>query len=304
MEAVDTIIIGAGPAGLTAALYLARYEKKTLVLTEDIGGQAATSGEVANYPAFELISGSELTQKMLEQVKKYPTVEVRFPAEVKSVEKKGDLFEVSTKEKVYQAKTVLITAGKRHRTLGVPDEEKLVGKGLSYCATCDGPFAKGRKTVIIGGGNSAADAALILAKIAKQITVLNLTDKMKAETVRLNRIRMGKNTRIINNAKATKIDTQNGKIASVVYEDKSGKEQLIETEMVFVEIGYMPNTEIFSDMVELNENKEIVVKADCSTKTEGLYAAGDITDTPHKQVIIACGEGAKAAMSINKALEK
>jgi alkyl hydroperoxide reductase subunit F len=296
----DVIIIGAGPAGLTAALYLARYEKKVLVLSEDIGGQASTSGEVGNYPGFELISGHELSEKILSQLKKYKNLEIKYPVKVESVLKKEGGFEVKAEEDSYTSKMVLITSGKRHRELGLPKEKELVGKGLSYCAT----FAKGKKTVVIGGGNSAADAAIILGRIAEEVSVLNLNERMQAETVRLEKIEGMGNIKIINKAKTTDIDTDNSMVSGIIYEDVSGKQNKIEAQMIFVEIGYVPNTEIFKDLTELNRSGEIVVDGLNETKTKGLYAAGDITAVPHKQIIIACGEGAKAAMSINLALEK
>ena len=304
MDVIDTIIIGAGPAGLTAALYLARYEKNVLVLSEDIGGQAATSGEIGNYPGFEMISGTDLSSKMMEQLKSYDNIEIKFPFKVSGVTKAGDEFEVKSGDEIFKSKTVLITAGKRHRHLGLQNEESLVGKGLSYCATCDGPFAKGKDTVVIGGGNSAADAAMILSKIARKITIINLNDKMAAEQVRLDKISKDEKIEIINNAKTSDIESENGLIKSVVYKDTNGDDHNVAAQMVFVEIGYIPNTENFKDVVEINRMGEIVVDKDNLTKTEGLYAAGDITDVIHKQVIIACGEGAKAAMSINSALEK
>lgn len=300
----DVIIIGAGPAGLTAALYLARYEKKVLVLSEDIGGQASTSGEVGNYPGFELISGHELSEKMLTQIKKYQNLEVKYPVKVEGVVKTENGFEVKAGEETFLSKMVLVTSGKRHRSLGLDNEKELVGKGLSYCATCDGPFAKGKKTVVIGGGNSAADAAIILGRIASEVTVLNLNEKMQAEAVRLDKIKEMDNIKIINQAKTTGIQSENSLVSAVLYEDAQGDNKVVETNMVFVEIGYVPNTEIFKDITELNRAGEIVVNDLNETKTEGLYAAGDITNVRHKQIIIACGEGAKAAMSINLALEK
>lgn len=304
MEVKDTIIIGAGPAGLTAALYLARYEKDVLVLSEDLGGQAATSGEIGNYPGFDSISGQELLMKMADQLKKYDNIEIKYPYKVTKVSKSGDRFEVVAGDQFFKSKTVIITAGKRHRDLGIENEEGLIGKGLSYCATCDGPFAKGKKTVVIGGGNSAADAAMILAKIAEKVTILNLSDKMAAEKVRLEKISKTENVELINNAKTKNVSTTNGFVSSVEYELIDGKSMSVEAQMVFVEIGYIPNTEVFKDLVKINKVGEIVVGRNNLTKTTGLYAAGDITDVQHKQVVIACGEGAKAAMSINLALEK
>lgn len=304
MEKYDSIIIGAGPAGLAAALYLGRYERKTLVLTQDIGGQAFTAGEIGNYPGFDLISGAQLFEKIHNQLKAYNNVEIKFPSRVLSVEKTEDGFKVKTGDGEYEAKTVLITAGKSHRTLGVKNEEGYVGKGLSYCATCDGPFAKGKETVVIGGGNSAADAAMILSKIANKVTVLNLNRQMAAEKVRLDKIAKAGNVDIINSAKTTDIIEENGLVGAVKYTDQDGQPQEVKAQMIFVEIGYVPNTVMFKDLVELNQSSEIMIDKENQTRTAGLYAAGDITEVKHKQIVIAAGEGAKAAMSINLALEK
>ena len=300
----DCIIIGAGPAGLSAALYLARYEKNTLLLTSDLGGQAFNAGEIENYPGFEKIKGSDLIMKMVEQVKLYPKVELKFPVRVSSVTK-GEFFEVECEggEK-HQSKTIIIANGKHHRTLGIDSEEKFVGKGLSYCATCDGPFAKNKNVVVVGGGNSAASSALILSKIAKEVTVLCLADKMMAEQIRIDAINNASNIKIITNAKTKDIVAKDSIVSAVEYLD-GGSEQAkqVEAQMVFVEIGYVPNSDLFADLVEINEKKEIVVGPDNSTKTKGLFACGDITDIVHKQIVIAAGDGAKAAMSVNLHLE-
>lgn len=300
----DCIIIGAGPAGLAAALYLARYEKEVLILTTDLGGQAFNAGVIENYPAVDEINGSELISKMVEQVKKYKSVEIKYPVKVKKVAK-ADNFKVEDEAgEIYESKTVLIASGKHHRHLGIEGEEALVGKGLSYCATCDGPFAKGKRAVVIGGGNSAASSALILAKIAEQVTILNLGENLMAEQIRIDAIISSENITIINNAKTTGLEHPTGLVSGVAYVDKEGSEQKIDAQMVFVEIGYEPNSDIFTDVVDLNSQKEIIVGKDNSTKTDGLYACGDITDIVHKQVIIASGDGAKAAMSVNLYLEK
>ncbi len=301
----DCIIIGAGPAGLSAALYLARYERETLILTGDLGGQTFNAGLIENYPAIDQIPGNELIMKMVDQVKKYDKVELKYPTKVLKLVKTAEGFEVETEEgERYQSKTVIIASGKHHRHLGLPGEEEMVGKGLSYCATCDGPFAKGKEVVVIGGGNSAASSALILSKIATKVTVLTLDEKMRAEQVRVEAMEAAGNIEIIGKAKTTGLLQEGEMLNAVEYETSSGERQRVSAQMVFVEIGYEPNSDIFEDLVELNPGKEIIVRHDNMTKTEGLYACGDITDIAHKQIIIAAGDGAKAAMSVNIYLEK
>lgn len=301
----DCIIIGAGPAGLSAALYLARYERETLILTGDLGGQTFNAGLIENYPAIDQIPGNELIMKMVDQVRKYDKVELKYPTKVLKLVKTAEGFEVETEEgERYQSKTVIIASGKHHRHLGLPGEEEMVGKGLSYCATCDGPFAKGKEVVVIGGGNSAASSALILSKIATKVTVLTLDEKMRAEQVRVEAMEAAGNIEIIGKAKTTGLLQEGGMLNAVEYETSSGERQRVSAQMVFVEIGYEPNSDIFENLVELNPGKEIIVRHDNMTKTEGLYACGDITDIAHKQIIIAAGDGAKAAMSVNIYLEK
>jgi alkyl hydroperoxide reductase subunit F len=301
----ECIVIGAGPAGLAAALYLARYERESLLLTTDLGGQAFNAGEIENYPGYKKIAGSELIMKMVEQVKSYPKVELKYPVKIKKISK-DNFFELESEEgEKYQAKSVIIASGKHHRMLGVEGEENYVGKGLSYCATCDGPFAKGKKSIVVGGGNSAASSALILSKIASEVTVLCLGEKMMAEQIRIDAMKSAGNIKIITQAKTTKLIDTGGMLSAIEYTDlKENKAIQLDAQMVFVEIGYVPNTDIFAGLVELNQGKEIKVNPDNSTKTEGLYACGDITEITHKQVVIAAGDGAKAAMAVNEYLEK
>lgn len=299
----DTIIIGGGASALTGALYLGRYERNVLVVCDSVGGQTAIAGVIENFPGYASINGAELMLKLKTQVENLETVEIKEGASVSSVNENKDGFEVKSGDNIYQGKTILIAAGKRHRKLGLDNEDSLVGRGISYCATCDGPFARGKKAAVIGGGNSAVEAAQILSKVAQSVYVINISDRFNAETTRVKQIESDPKVEILQNTKLTELVADSGKLSQIKIKDAKGKESTKECQMVFVEIGWEPNTEEFGKFVELNEAKEIKIdKNDNKTSRVKVYAAGDITDISAKQVIVACGEGAKAAIAINKYL--
>ncbi len=301
----DCIIIGAGPAGLSAALYLARYGRDIIVASEDVGGQASTAGEIENYPGILKTSGHEFGELLKKQIDQYKNIEMLLPSKISSIQKKEDHFVVKAGEREYKSKTVLIATGKQSRQLNVPGEKELIGKGVSYCATCDGAFSKDKIVAVIGGGNSAADAALMISKIAKQVTILSLGEKLEAEQIRIDRIEGASNIEVITKAQTSSIVQKEGKLTALTYKDiETTEEKELLCDMVFIEIGYIPRTEIFKGLVDLNEKGEIIVDKTNQTSEKGIYAAGDITDVIWKQIIIACGDGAKAAMSVNQYLEK
>lgn len=301
----DTIIIGGGPSGLTAAIYLGRYHRKTLLVASDIGGQTAIAGTLENFPGFLDINGFELISKMHEQAKKLETVEIKVGERVNRIFKAGGLLTIETEGNSYQAKTILIAAGKRHRELGLENEKNLIGKGLSYCATCDGPFAKGKDIVVIGGGYAATEAALILKRVASSVTIINIGKELFGEKLTIKKIVEDKSIKVINSAKTTAIkQRKDSLIEKIEYcDEESGQTKTINARMVFVEIGQIPNTENFKETVDLNDKGEIIINNRNRTDKDGIYAAGDITDIRAKQTVIACGEGAKAAIAINDFLE-
>lgn len=301
----DVIIIGGGPSALSAGLYLGRYRKKTLMVTDSFGGLASTAGEVENYPGFMKIDGFELTHKMLEQVKSLDDIDLAEGEAVTSVVKNGEEFTVKANSKEYHALCVLICAGSKPRTLGIKGEDKLIGKGLSYCATCDGPLTKGKEVIVIGGGRSATEATITLTSIADKVTIVNINKDLSGEKVTLNKLELLKSVDIINNAETTEFVLDNNFIKAIKYKNKNSNEtKEVTGSMVFVEIGQIPNTENFKDIVKINEKGEIKIDQKTNdTSTKGIYSSGDITDIEFKQIIIAAGEGAKAAMSINRYLE-
>jgi thioredoxin reductase (NADPH) len=291
----DVIIIGAGPAGLTAAIYAIRRAMKTLIIAKDIGGQANLAERVENYPAIFNIAGYELMQKMKEQADK---LGVKFDLdEVVGIEKDGDLFIVKTIGGKEISKTVIIASGLIPRDLGVPGEEKFKGKGVSYCATCDAPFYKNKIAAVVGGGNSAVDAALLLSKFAKKVYLVHRRQGFRADEMLVCQLRETKNIELVLDSVISEIKGNEMVKSIIVSNVNSGDKREIKVDGVFVEIGYTTKIDWFKDMVKLNERNEIITDKECKTSTPGIFAAGDVTDIPFKQIVISAGEGAKAALS-------
>lgn len=289
----DLVIIGAGPAGITAAVYAARKKMDPLVITKDIGGQASLSGDIQNYTGYQFITGPELAIKFEEHMRKF-NFEIKENEEVKELISKKGTFLVKTDKDNYQAKTVIVASGKRSRELGVTGEREFRNKGLTYCATCDGPLFAGRDVAVIGGGNSALDAALQLIKIVNHIYIINITDSLTGDGIMQEKIRADNKVSIFNNSRVKEILGDSFVQAIKIEEDK--EEKVLDVQGIFVEIGLIPNSE-FASYLEKNERKEIVVNQRNETNIPGIFAAGDVTNVPEKQIIIAAGEGAKAVLS-------
>ena len=289
----DLAIIGAGPAGITAAVYAARKKMDPLVITKDIGGQATLSGDIQNYTGYQFITGPELAIKFEEHMRKF-NFEIKENEEVKELISPKGTFLVKTDKDNYQAKTVIVASGKRSRELGVTGEREFRNKGLTYCATCDGPLFAGRDVAVIGGGNSALDAVLQLIKIANKIYVINITDNLTGDGIMQEKIRADNKVFIFNNSRVKEILGDSFVRAIKIEEDK--EEKILAVQGIFVEIGLIPDSE-FAPSLEKNERKEIVVNQRNETNIQGVFAAGDVTNVPEKQIIIAAGEGAKAVLS-------
>lgn len=296
----EVIIVGAGPAGLTAAIYTTRRALKTLVISKDLGGQAALTNNIENYPGFNKVTGQDLMQKFYEQAT-LTGAEFDF-TEVESLEKEGDLFILKTaKNQSFQSKAVILAFGLTPRNLNVPGEKEFGGKGVAYCATCDGPLYKGKTVAVIGGGNSALDAAEFLSKIASKVYLLNRKDIFRGEEILLQKVKDSANVELIYNAE-TKEVVGDIKVNKLVY-TQANTDKEIAVEGIFVEIGHLAKTGWVANLVELNERKEIKISVDCVTRTPGLFAAGDITDISYKQAVISAGEGSKAALQAYKFLQ-
>jgi len=297
----DLIIIGAGPAGITAAVYAARKKMSILVISKDIGGQAAWSGDIENYTGYQFISGPELASKFEEHMKKYD-IELKEGKDVIGISKDAEKIIIKTDKAIYEAKTAIIASGKRSRELGVPGEKKFKNKGLTYCATCDGPLFADKDVAVVGGGNSALDAALQLMKIAKHVYIINITENLAGDEVMKEKVSNAGNVTIFNKSQVTAILGQQ-MVNAIKIKGDGEKEKVVAVEGVFVEIGLIPNTEFAND-IEKNDRGEIKVNSRNETNIPGIFAAGDVTDVPEKQIIIAAGEGSKALLSVFKYLAR
>jgi len=289
----DLIIIGAGPAGITAAVYAARNETDFLVLTGDIGGQTAWTDDIENYTGYQFITGMDLAVRFEEHMKKYD-VNVRQNESVESVRKEGDIVSVLTRDGECKARTVIIASGKRSKELNVPGEKEFKNKGLTYCATCDGPLFAGKDVAVIGGGNSALSAAIQLARIAGKVYVINITDRLGGEAVLRRKVEEDPRITVTNSASVSAI--KGDAFVSAISVCRGGEESDLAVQGVFIEIGLVPNSS-FAEEIEKNDAGEIKVNCRNETNIPGVFAAGDVTDVPEKQIIIAAGEGSKAALS-------
>ena len=289
----DLIIIGAGPAGITASVYAARKRMNFIVISQDIGGQTAWTGDIENYTGYQFITGPDLTAKFEEHLKKYG-IELKENEEVKNISKKDNTVLIKTDKGSYEAKTAIIASGKRSRELGVPGEKEFKNRGLTYCATCDGPLFGGKDTAVIGGGNSGLDAALQLIRIANKVYLINVTEELTGDPIMREKVRASDKVTVMNNTKVTAVLGE--KLVSGIKVKTKDKEETLSVQGVFVEIGLVPNAEFTKD-IDKNEFGEIKVDSYNRTNSPGIFAAGDVTDVPEKQIIIAAGEGSKAALS-------
>jgi len=299
----ELIIIGGGPAGMTAAVYAARKRIDALLLSKDIGGQVLWTASVENYMGYQYIEGIELMQKFEEQVKQFP-LEQKIGQGVVALSRRDIGFEVSTDTgESYQTKAVIVATGKRPRPLNVPGEEHLRGRGVTYCAICDGPLFAGQKVAVIGGGNSALEATHDMVKIAEHVYLVSLTS-LTGSKILVDKVKDAPNLNVFMEHEVVVIEGESRVEAIVIRDLKSGEEKRIEVGGIFIEIGLIPNSEFTSDIASLNKLGEIEV--DCANETgiPGLFAAGDVTNVVEKQIVVAAGEGAKAALQAHKYLQR
>jgi len=291
----DLIIIGAGPAGITASIYAARKRMNFIVISKQIGGQTAWSGDIENYTGFQFISGPELVAKFENNLKQY-NIPLKEGEEIDSVKQAEGFFEVKSSKGMYQSKTVLIATGKRSKELGVPGEKEYKNKGLFYCATCDGPLFSGKDVAVIGGGNSALDASIQLQRIASKVYVVDINPKLGGDAIMRDQVVNDPKVAVINNAKVLEIIGDKMVSGVKVLKTDTNETQILPVKGVFVEIGLIPSSE-FIDIVQKNPRGEILVDCECKTSVPGIFAAGDVTNVKDKQIIIAAGEGSKAVLS-------
>ncbi|PKL40007.1 MAG: hypothetical protein CVV44_07245 [Spirochaetae bacterium HGW-Spirochaetae-1] len=292
----DIIILGGGPAGLTAAVYCMRKGLKTGIIIRDLGGQVAETAGVENYMGYRYISGVELVDKFQGQVQEF-SIGFETGATVQSLEG-GPVKKIHLEDgRLFQAKAVIVTTGKSWRRLGVPGEKEFTGRGVAYCTTCDAPFFAGKKVVVVGGGNSGIEAAIDLARLATHVTIVQFLDTLTGDKILIERLNEFSNVDIIYEHEVTEIKGDASVNTVVVRKRKSGAGKDINADGIFVEIGLIPNSGFLKGTVELNEAGEISIDCACRTSVPGIFAAGDVTSVPFKQIIIAAGEGAKAALS-------
>jgi thioredoxin reductase (NADPH) len=301
----DVIVIGAGPAGLTAGIYLSRARLKTLIINEGtVGGQLVLTHEIANYPGVESISGYQLASIMKKQALSFGC-EIKSNASVREIELEGDSKSVTLSDgSIYCFKSMILTPGGRSRTLGVSGEDAFKGKGISYCATCDGDFFTGKEIVVVGGGNSALEEAVSLTKYATKVTIVHQFDEFQAFEHAVEEAKSNPKVHFIMGSAITSF-YGNENLESVDIKNlKSDETRNFKTDGVFIFIGYVPNTELLKGKVNLNQWGEIVIKADMSTDMEGIFAAGDSTAKRYRQVTTAVGDGTVAALAASNYLHE
>ena len=293
----DLAIIGGGPAGMTAAVYAARKKLKTLLVSKDLGGQVLSTTEVENYMGYQYIEGRQLMNKFKEQMRHFP-IDQEIGEEIEKLDKEEKFFSLLTPTgKKFRAKTVIIASGKRSRPLDVPGEKKLVGRGVSYCSICDAPFFEGKEVAVIGGGNSAFEAALDLVKIASRIYLIDIASSWRADPILVEQMKKEKEKVTFFPAHRIKEIEGKDKLEGITIENLNRKDtKHLSVQGIFIEIGLIPNSEFARSLVELNQTGEIVIDCGNHTSISGLFAAGDVSSVPEKQIIIAAGEGAKATL--------
>jgi NADH-dependent peroxiredoxin subunit F len=299
----DMIIIGGGPAGIAASIYAARKKLNALLISADIGGQINNTWGIENYIGYQFIEGPELIDKFNTQLDAHP-IEQKIGIRVSNIKKIEDGLEVSTDEgETYRSKTVIFATGKKPRKLNVPGEAEFTGKGVTYCATCDGPLFAGKRVAIIGGGNSALEAVLDLAKYASHVDLISIT-QLTGDRVLTDKLEEIKNLDIYLEHSVTNIEGNRFVNGLVIQEIKTQKSVKLDVEGIFIEVGLVPNSELLKDIVKLNEYGEVTVNCSGETGVAGLYAAGDVTNVPEKQIAIAIGEGAKTTLQAHRYLQR
>jgi alkyl hydroperoxide reductase subunit F len=302
MELYDVIIIGGGPAGLTAAAYLGRKALNALIITKNIGGQALLSIGIENYMGYQFVAGQELMNKFEEQVRQYNVKTVY--SEVIKVYKENDCFvALAADADRFYGKTVIIATGKRSRTLNAKGIDSYVGRGVSYCATCDGPLFVDVDVAVIGGGNSAITTGIELQNIARKVYMINRSP-WRADAIYTEKLKDTPNIEVLIGYELVEIIGNDVVNTAVIQKISDHSLRTVPLSGIFIEIGLIPNSDLVKDFVALNQDREIIVGCDCSTNVPGVYGAGDVTSVPEKQIIVAAGEGAKAAISAYKYLLK
>lgn len=289
----DVVIIGAGPAGLTAAIYTRRAAKKVLVLEAKVyGGQIVNTLDIENYPAEEHISGYDFATKLYNQAKNLGA-EIVFE-KVISIEANGRQKKVITTDNVYEAGSIIIATGSENKKLGLPNEDQLIGKGISYCATCDGAFYKNKKVAVVGGGNTALEDALYLADVAEKVYLIHRRSEFRGEDSTVSRLKGKENIQFVLNGNVTKLNAGN-KLESIEVASTDGKVRTIKIDGLFVAIGRIPESKAFANLIKLDNAGYIEADEKCHTNVDGIFVAGDSRTKDVRQLVTAASDGAIAA---------
>jgi len=293
----DIIIIGAGPAGLTAAIYALRAGKSVLLLeAKTYGGQIVNTPEIDNYPAMPHVSGFEFAQKLYEQAVSFGA-EIVYEAAASVTDRDGTKVVTTSKNNSFEAKAVIIATGAKNRPMGIDREEELIGHGVSYCATCDGMFFRRKDVAVFGGGNTAVEDALFLSQYCSKVYVIHRRDQFRADASDVEKLRARENVEFVLDSIVTALNGE-GKLESVeVTNKKDGSKRVIPVSGLFVAIGQMPDNGAFANLVELDEEGYVSAGESCLTKTEGIYAAGDCRTKEVRQLVTAASDGAAAALA-------
>ncbi len=299
----DVVIVGGASAGLTASLYCSRQQLKTVVITKDIGGQALLTNEIQNYPGFDEIKGFELMTKFQKQSVSYGT-EFEYD-EVTRIVKGSGSFSVETGSGAYEAESIILAFGKTPRELGVPGEKELSGRGVSYCAVCDGPLYKGKRIAVIGTGPQLIEAAIYLVDIASELFIMRTSSRSTGDIESIRSLQERKNVKFIDSVKVdgfaeteAEILIRTGRIVD------NGELNSLVVDGVFIENGYISKAGFLKGLVDMNRSNEIIIDGLCHTSQEGIFACGDVTNMPYKQVVISAGQGAVAALSAYNYIQK
>ncbi|MFK8052554.1 MAG: alkyl hydroperoxide reductase subunit F [Woeseiaceae bacterium] len=297
MPLQDVVVVGGGPGGVAAAIYAARKGFSVTVVAERFGGQVKDTMGIENLVSIPQTTGPEVVGGMFEHVKDYD-ITVKEHLRVDHIEK-GDIktLTLSSGEQI-RARSIIIATGANWRELGIPGEKENIGNGVAYCPHCDGPFFKGKDVAVVGGGNSGIEAALDLAGIVKHVTVLEFLPELKADKILVEKALERDNITIITNAASKEIHATDGKVSSIEFEDReSGELRQLELSAVFIQIGLVPNSGFLKDVVDLSQYGEVEINHKAETSEPGIFACGDVTTVPYKQIVIALGEGSKAALT-------
>ncbi len=296
----DVIVAGGGPAGVTAAIYAARKGFNVAIVADRIGGQVLETSSIENLISTPLTTGTKLGADLMTHLKEYPItiLDNRKIVDFKVDSLENKIIDTNLNESII-SKYLIITTGASWRKLNIPGESKYIGHGVAFCTHCDGPFYKNKRVVVIGGGNSGLEAAIDLANIAKHVTVLEFLPTLKGDIVLQEKLKKFSNVDIITNAQTLEIIGDDSKVNSILFKHRETSGEIkLDTDGVFIQIGLVANSNIFGDAIETNKIGEIIVDERCRTSSKGIYAAGDATTVPYKQIVIAMGEGAKAALSV------